>query len=167
MLRLSTAFYMLMSWGESDHLLFIRAFASETKLNDIQPFDIITIPPPSVFISLAHWLPRCWFNFCVLFENYRSKLNKTIPLVFPFCDASPPPLWSVSGMKKQKPTSGAFVFQLIPCKCSALSCCCFPTRRHCRRCSGVRGIAFDFQQIFLCCAFNASFLLKSRVTLPP
>lgn len=34
-----------MSWGESDHLLFIRAFASETKLNDIQRFDIITISP--------------------------------------------------------------------------------------------------------------------------
>lgn len=88
-------------------------------LNGIQPFDIITILHGSVFISLAHWLPRCWFNFCVLFENYRSKLNKTIPLVFPFLLLSPLRAWSVSGMKKQKPTFGAFVFQLIPCKCAA------------------------------------------------
>lgn len=62
---------------------------SVTNLNDIKLcfgwFDLAS--PwlcPTLLPSSRLWLPWwCWFNFCVLFENYRWKINKTILWVLP------------------------------------------------------------------------------------
>lgn len=105
-----------------------------------------------IFFSLAHWLPAMLIQFlCIVWKlSFKAKQDDISGSSF-LC--LPPQFdWSVSCMKKQKPTFGAFVFQLIPCKCSPLSCCSPRSLWY----SGVRKIDFDFQQIFLLC-FLCSF----------
>lgn len=75
----------------------------------------------SFSLSIPLWLPWwCWFNFCVLFENYRRKINMTI-FWFSF-SLSPFAGCGEQDVKRRKRNLRRFVFQLITCKC--VFCCC-------------------------------------------
>lgn len=80
---------------------------------------ILALPPPTL------WLPWwCWFNFCVLFENYRGKINMTIlGAVSPSNPSHAVGCEAQENAKNKILDAFLSVSQLISCKCRSYFFC--------------------------------------------